>query len=190
MTTFPLHTPDTAPEGSRTTLAAAAKAWGFVPNLHAVLAESPVALVSYDTLFGLIGESSLSPLEAQVAFLTVSVFHGCEYCTMGHTYLARSVGIPEDEIQRLRAGTLPQDPHLAALSRFVTVVLQTRGRAGAAAVDGFLAAGFSQANVLDVVTVIATKTISNYVNHLTGTPKEAFMADPSFAWTAPAIAAE
>lgn len=49
----------------------------------------------------------------------------------------------------------------------------------------FLEAGFTRANVLDVVTVIATKTISNYTNHLTHTPKEAFMADPALAWRAP-----
>jgi hypothetical protein len=39
--------------------------------------------------------------------------------------------------------------------------------------------------VLEVITVIATKTISNYANHLTGTPKESFMADPALAWTSP-----
>jgi hypothetical protein len=49
----------------------------------------------------------------------------------------------------------------------------------------FLEAGFTRANVLDVVTVIATKTISNYTNHLTHTPKEAFMADAALAWCAP-----
>ncbi len=31
--------------------------------------------------------------------------------------------------------------------------------------------------MLEVVTIAATKTISNYANHITHTPKEAFMAD-------------
>ena len=47
----------------------------------------------------------------------------------------------------------------------------------------FLGAGFTKRNVLEVVLVVATKTISNYVNHIAHTPNDAFMADT--AWTAP-----
>ncbi len=86
MTTFTLHTVETAPEGSKAQLAAATKAWGFTPTLHATLAESPAALIGYDTLFGLVAQSTLTPQEQQVAFLTMTVFSGCAYCTMGHTY--------------------------------------------------------------------------------------------------------
>jgi AhpD family alkylhydroperoxidase len=184
MTRFDLHTPDTAPEGSKAQLAATTKAWGFTPKLHAIMAESPAALIGYDTLFGLVGQSSLTPVEQQVAFLTVSVFHGCAYCTMGHTYLARAAGMDEAVLGALRDGDLPADPKLAALAQFTRAVVETRGMAGDAAVEPFLAAGFTKANVLDVVGIIATKTISNYTNHLTHTPKEAFMADPALAWTA------
>ena len=184
MTRFDIHTTDTAPEASRATLAAVAAAWGFVPKLQATLAESPAALIGYDTLFGLVAKSTLTAQEQQVAYLTINVFHGCEYCTMGHTWLARAAKLDEAEIQSLRAGQLPADARLAALSRFAGLFLQTRGHAGDAAVDAIVAAGFSRANVLDVVAIIAAKTLSNYTNHLTHTPREAFMSDPSLAWTA------
>ncbi len=189
MTDFTLHTPDTAPEGSREALAAVTKAWGFTPTLHAILAESPVALIAYDTLFGMIGQTTLTAQEQQVAFLTMTVLSGCEYCTMGHTYLSRVVQLPESEIAALREGRLPADARLAALSRFTGQVIETRGFAGDAAVAAFLAAGFTRANVLEVVTVLATKVISTYTNHLAHTPKEAFMSDPAFAWVAQARAA-
>ena len=52
--------------------------------------------------------------------------------------------------------------------------MRERGFVGDAAVDAFLAAGFTRANVLEVVAIAATKTISNYTNHLTGTPFDAF----------------
>jgi AhpD family alkylhydroperoxidase len=192
MTRFELHSVETAPEGAKAALAAVTKAWGFTPKLQATLAESPAALIGYDTLFGLVAQSTLTPVEQQVAFQVVNVFHGCEYCTMGHTYLSRAAGMEEATVQALRAGELPADPKLAALARFTRAVVEARGHAGDAAVDAFVAAGFTRANVLEVVTVIATKTISNYTNHLTHTPKESFMSDPSLAWTAsPArIAAE
>jgi AhpD family alkylhydroperoxidase len=192
MTRFDIHTVDTAPAGSQAPLAAVAKAWGFTPKLHAILAESPAALIGYDTLFGLVAQSTLSPVEQQVAYQAINVFHGCEYCTMGHTYLSRAAGMDEAAIAALRADKAPGDPRHAALWSFARAVVESRGHAGDAAVDAFIAAGFTRANVLEVVTIIATKTISNYTNHLTHTPKEAFMSDPALAWAAPArrIAAE
>jgi AhpD family alkylhydroperoxidase len=180
--TFTLHTIETAPQESKPLLEAASRAWKFIPKLNAILAESPIALEAYESLFRLVGKSSLSPIEQQVAFLAVSVFHGCEYCTAGHTYLAHSAGVPKPVVEALRRGTKLPDQHLEALRRFVTEVLQTRGAAGDAAVEAFLNAGFTRAHVLETVVVIATKTISNYVNHLTHTPLETFMSDPALRW--------
>jgi AhpD family alkylhydroperoxidase len=188
MTTFDLHTVETAPEGSKAQLAAVTKAWGFTPKLHAILSESPAALIGYDTLFGLVAQSSLTPIEQQVAYQAINVFHGCEYCTMGHTYLSRAAGMDEADVQALRANRAPAEAKHAALWGFARAVVETRGHAGDAAVQAFLDAGFTRANVLDVVVIAATKTISNYTNHLTHTPKEAFMADPALAWSAKAVA--
>lgn len=185
MTRFALHTAETAPEGSRARLAEVRKAWGFVPTLHATLAESPAALEGYDTLFGLVGRSSLAPAEQQVVFLAVSVFHGCEYCVAGHTYLARAARLADAAIEALREGVAIADPRLQALRDFAEAVVRERGLVGDAAVDAFIGAGFTRANVLEVVTIVATKTISNYVNHITHTPKESFMGDAALAWTAP-----
>lgn len=186
MIRFDLHTAQTAPEASKPLLAQVKSAWGFVPTLHATLAESPVALEAYDTLFGLVGRSSFTPAEQQVAYQAINVFHGCEYCTAGHTFLSRKAGVPEDAIQALRNEQPIADARLQALRVFAEAVVRERGMVGDAAVAAFLAAGFTRAQVLEVVTIVATKTISNYTNHLTHTPKEVFMADPALAWTAPA----
>jgi AhpD family alkylhydroperoxidase len=185
MTTFTAHTLDTAPEGSKAKLAEVQKAWGFLPKLHGNLAESPVALEAYDTLFGLVAKSTLSPIEQQVAYQAINVFHECEYCTAGHTYLSRMVKMDEAAISALRNNTPIADARLQALRVFAESVVRERGFVGDAAVDAFLAAGFTRANVLEVVTIAATKTISNYTNHITHTPNEAFMADPSLGWVSP-----
>jgi AhpD family alkylhydroperoxidase len=185
MATFTTHTLETAPEGSKARLAEVQKAWGFIPQLHGNLAESPVALEAYDTLFGLVGKSMLSPIEQQVAYQAINVFHECEYCVAGHTYLSRQVGMDEQAVQALRNSSPIANARLEALRMFAEAVVRERGFVGDAAVDAFLAAGFTKANVLEVVTIVATKTISNYANHINHTAKEAFMADPAFAWTAP-----
>jgi AhpD family alkylhydroperoxidase len=182
MTTFTVHTIDTAPDVSKPTLDATRKAWGFVPTLHGILAESPATLNAYDSLFGLVGQSSFTPAEQQVVYLAVNVMHECEYCVAGHTYLARLAHLDETAIQALRRGTTIDDARLQALRLFTEAVVRERGFVGDAAVDAFIAAGFSKAKVLEVVLVISTKTISNYVNHIAHTPKEAFMSDPALAW--------
>ncbi|MBX9796957.1 carboxymuconolactone decarboxylase family protein [Sphingomonas sp.] len=185
MAQFTIHDEQTAPEGSKALIAAQRKAWGFLPKLQATLAESPVALEAYGTLFNLVGQSTLTPVEQQVAYQAINVFHECEYCTAGHTYLSRNAGVPEDAIQAIRSGAPIADARLQALRVFAETVARERGFAGDAAVDAFIAAGFTRANVLEVVTVIATKTISNYTNHLTHTPLEDFMGDPALRWVAP-----
>jgi AhpD family alkylhydroperoxidase len=185
MNAFTIHTVETAPEAAKAKLAQVEKGWGFIPTLHGTLAESPETLEAYDTLFGLVSKTSLTPQEQQVAFLAVSVLHECEYCTMGHTYLGRAAKLDEQAIAALRGGTPIANAKLQALRVFTETVVRERGFAGDAAVEAFLAAGFTRQNLLEVVTVIATKTISNYVNDLTHTPKESFMADAALAWVAP-----
>jgi AhpD family alkylhydroperoxidase len=185
MTTFTVHTIESAPEAAKATLGEVKKAWGFVPTLHGMLAESPAAVTAYDTLFALAGKTGLSPAEQQVAYLAASVFHECEYCVAGHTYVGRLVKLDESAIQALRNGTPIPDTRLQALRLFTETVIRERGHAGDAAVDAFIAAGFTKANVMDVLVIIAAKTISNYANHLAHTPQEAFMADPAFGWVAP-----
>ena len=185
MTIFTSYTLENAPEGSKEKLAQVKAAWGFVPKLHGNLAESPVALEAYDTLFGLVAKSTLRPVEQQVAYQAINVFHECEYCTAGHTYLSRMVKMDEAAIQALRNGKPIPDARLEALRVFAQAVVRERGFVGDATVEAFMAAGFTKANVLEVVTIAATKTISNYTNHITRTEKESFMADAALEWTAP-----
>lgn len=185
MATFTVHSMDTAPEASKSKLEEVKKAWGFVPTLHGTLAESPVALEAYDTLFGLVAKSSFSPAEQQVAYLAINVFNECEYCTAGHTYLARAAKLDEAAIQALRSGAPIANEHLQALRLFAEAVVRDRGFVGDAIVEAFLAAGFTKAQVLEVVVIAATKTMSNYVNHITHTPLESFMADPALRWVSP-----
>lgn len=187
MTQFTVHTLDTAPAASKPLLEQTLGAWGFIPNLHAALAESPVALGAYNALFSAItDQSSLDAREQQVAFQAVNVLHGCEYCTAGHTFLSRAAKLPEEAIAALRDGKpIEGHPRYEALRQFTEAVVRERGSAGDDAVYRFLAAGFTRAQVLEVVVIVACKTISNYTNHLTHTHHESFMADPALKWIAP-----
>jgi AhpD family alkylhydroperoxidase len=183
MARFPTHTPETAPEGAGATLAGIKAGWGFVPNLHAKLAEAPVALDAYGQLFDAVGKTSLTPAEQQVAFLTVSAIHECEYCVAGHSMLAKGAGLDAAAIEALREGGRLSDPRLEALRSFTAALVNLRGRVPPGETEAFLAAGFSSRQALELLVAVAAKTISNYANHLTGTPLDGFMAKT--AWVAP-----
>lgn len=185
MRNFIVHGTETAPTNSRPLLEKSRKEWGFIPTLHGILAESAPTLEAYQTLFALGQRSSLSPAEQQVVYIAVSAMHGCEYCVAGHTYLGRMSKLDEAALQALRSGTVIPVARLQALRLFAEAVVRERGHVGDAGVATFLAAGFTKAQVLEVVLIVSCKTISNYVNHIAHTPKEGFMSDPALAWTAP-----
>ena len=65
--------------------------------------------------------------------------------------------------------------------RFTEDMVETRGWVSEEGVDEFLRAGFTQAQVLEVVLGVAFKTMSNFTNHLVGTPLDG--AFEAFAWS-------
>lgn len=187
MSNFPVHTIDTAPEASKPILDSVAKAWNMVPNLHAVLAESPTALQAYTTLFGIFEGSTLGPIERQVVYLVNNFENECRYCMAGHSVLARMAGADPATIAALRDGRPLDDARLEALRLFTTAVVRQRGVVAPDAVDAFLAAGFTRPNLLEVIVGTAVKTISNYTNHIAETPLDPFMKDT--VWTPPSRSA-
>jgi AhpD family alkylhydroperoxidase len=185
MQAFHVHDIDTAPQASKSLLERSKKEWGFIPKLHGILAESAPTLEAYVTLLALGAQSSFTPAEQQVVYLAVSALHACEYCVAGHTYLGRAAKLDESAIEALRSGSPIPDSKLQALRTFAETVVQLRGWVGDEALAAFLRAGYSRAQALEVVLIIAAKTISNYANHITHTPKEGFMSDPKLSWVAP-----
>ncbi|WP_186017879.1 carboxymuconolactone decarboxylase family protein [Burkholderia gladioli] len=186
MSHFPAYTIDTAPAASRATLEATKKAFGFLPNLQAHMAESPELLAGYSALWDLFSKSTLTPQEQQVVYLSANFENDCHYCMAGHSTLARMVGMTPESIAALRAGTDLPEAKLEALHRFATLVVRERGFVPEADVEAFLAAGYTRQNVLEVILGVATKVMSNYTNHVVHTEYDAFMKGNE--WTKPAQA--
>lgn len=187
MSTFTLHTPDTAPAESRPLLEKSQAAFGMVPGLHAVMAESPQHLEAYQTLHGLFEETSLGVTERNVVWLTINVEHACHYCVPAHTGIARSQGVDDGVIAALREARPLDDARLETLRQFTLKVVRQRGHVDQADIDAFIAAGFTRRNVLDVILGVAQKVMSNYVNHIADTPVDAPFA--RFEWTPPSARA-
>lgn len=178
---YTVHTPESAPEGAKPTLAAAEKAYGFLPNLLAVMAEAPALLKGYATLSKIFEESSFSPTERQVVLLTTSYQNECSYCMAAHSAIAGMQKVPEDVVQAIRNGKPIADAKLEALRRFTASFVAKRGWPTEADVEALHAAGYSKAQALEVVLGVGLKTLSNYANHVAETPLDA--AFKPLAWS-------
>ncbi len=183
MYSFNIHTPESAPADAKPVMEQIKKVISFVPNLYGVLAESPAALNGYATLSGLFDKSSFTPVEKQVVLLSVSFENGCDYCMAAHSAIAKMQGASDEVVQALRAGKPVQNQKLEALGQFTRRVVQNRGRLSKQDVQLFLAAGYSKAQLLDVMLGVAMKTLSNYTNHIAETPLDS--AFESLRWEHP-----
>jgi uncharacterized peroxidase-related enzyme len=170
MTTFPVHSSETAPEGSKPILAAAQKKFGFVPNLIRVMAEAPAAAEAYTTVMGIFESSSLSDAEKQTVLLSASLANGCDYCMAAHSTIATMKRVPVQIIEALRAGATLPDTRLDALAVLTRSVVETRGWPSETAKEAFFAAGYGASEYLEVIVGVTVKTLSNYVNHAADTP--------------------
>ena len=183
MTTFTIHTADSAPAESKEQLETTQQRKGLIPNLYGVLAEAPIALEAYDTLANLLMRSSFTPTERHVVWFTINAYHDCHYCMAAHTLLAKGEKVPEDVIETARAVGSYEDPKLEALRVFTLNLVENRGWTSPEGLEAFLAAGFTKQNVLESLVVIAHKVLSNYTNHIVNTPVDDVFKQ--FTWTKP-----
>ncbi len=188
MTSFPIHTADTAPAESKPLLESAGNLRGRIPNLYGVLAEAPIAVEAYLMFADLMMRSSFTPTERHVVWFTLNAYHGCHYCMAAHTLMAKGEKVPDEVIDTARAVQPYEDPKLEALRGFTLKLADSRGQVSPEEVDRFLAAGYSRQNVLEIIVAISHKVLSNYTNHITHTPVDD--AFERYVWTAPSSTTE
>ena len=166
---------ETAEPHVRETLEATKKQIGMIPNMYLRMATSPGAFDTYR--FGyerFRKDSGFTPAEQEVVFLAISTENGCEYCVAAHSVIAdTSSKVAKGVTDAIRNGSQVPDAKLGALTEFTRAMLRTRGRPSREDVAAFVAAGYSERQILEVILAIAVKTISNYTNHVFDTPVDA-----------------
>ena len=173
MTDFPVHTMESAPEGSKAALRQLHSAFGMIPNLIGAMATSPVLINSLVGLFGNVHGGSFSEAQVQVVLLTDAVANASAWAVAFHTTLALKEGIGPADVLAIREGRLPRDGKLAALSGLAKTMIEKRGRLDDEDLDRFLAAGFGKDHALEVIAAVAASTITNYTGNITKPPLDA-----------------
>lgn len=168
MTNFTVPTRGEVSENNQAIFDNLQKGLGFVPNLFAYYAKNETALGDYLALQN--RKSTLKAKEREVINLVTSQINGCRYCQSAHTVMGKMNGFTDEQVIELRKGSASFDTKLNALVKFTASVVENRGRATEESKEAFFAAGYTEANLIDVVIIIGDKIISNYIHNLTGLP--------------------
>lgn len=157
-----------APEASHALFDAVEKQLGVVPNLFLLLGSSPAALSGFLGLNGALGKALDAKTRERIA-LAVAEANGCDYCLSAHTYLGLNLAkIDEAEIALNRKGHSGDAKADAAVS-FAAKVVAARGRVPDADIAAVRAAGFTDAQVVEIVALVAVNVLTNYLNNVART---------------------
>jgi alkylhydroperoxidase family enzyme len=173
MTTFPINTLQSAPEGSKPALQQLQSAFGMIPNILGAMSTSPVLINSLVGLFGKVHGGSFAEAQVQIVLLTDAVTNRSKWAVAFHTTLALKEGIEPSDVEAIRQGRLPKDSKYAALSALAKTMIEKRGHLADEEIDHFFAAGFGRDHLLEVIAAVAASTITNYTGSITKPPVEA-----------------
>jgi AhpD family alkylhydroperoxidase len=182
MQAFPVHTIESAPEQSKPSLEMLQGAFGMIPNIAGAMSTSPVLIGSLVALFQKVHGGSFSEEQIQILLLTNAVTNACTWAVAFHTALALKEGVDPADVKAIRERHTPRNPKNAALSALARTLIEKRGRLDDPDVSRFLQAGFDNAHLLEVISVVAASTITNYTGNVTKPPVEA--AFEAYAWSA------
>jgi len=141
------------------------KTVGFVPNLFATYAHSDNALKNFLDFSN--APSSLKAKEKEAVNLAVSEVNACEYCLSAHTAIAGMNGFNADQILELRAGKASFDSKLDALARLAKNITENRGNTSPEVLENFFNEGWTKENLVDTISLVGEKTITNYLHKTT-----------------------
>ena len=165
MDKFKIPQDEKIPEQNQRILDELKMAFGFIPNVYAFIAYSPVALKSY--LHFTREKTSLTDKEAEAIYLATSQVNECLYCLSAHTFMAKAIGFTEDQIIELRKGKVTFDSRLNVLTALTREIVEKRGKIGEENLKNFYAAGYKNENLVDVILLISQVMVTNFVNNIT-----------------------
>jgi uncharacterized peroxidase-related enzyme len=150
------------------TLDAIQKKLGTLPNMFRTLAHSPAALQAYVQLAAAAAGGRFDAARRERIALAVGEANDCGYCVAAHGALGAMAGLDDAQIEAARAarGADAKETAVLALAR---AIVDQRGHVDVAALDAFKAAGFGDAEILEVLVNVVLNVFTNYTNHLART---------------------
>ena len=158
--------PQTATGDAKNLLDAVQSQLGITPNFIRVLANSPKALEGFLGLYGALSSISIGkPTQERIA-LAIAEGNGCQYCVSAHTAIGRGAGLSNEEMALNRQGT-SNDTKAAAVVAFAKALNTNMGDITTGEFDAARSAGLSDAEIVEVITVVALNIFTNILGKAT-----------------------
>lgn len=167
-----------APAASQPLLEAVKKKLGVAPNLFRLVATSTAALTGYLNLSAALEKGALPAQTRERIALAVAEINGCGYCLSAHAYIAKNLAKLDDaEIAANRNGA-SNDATADAAVRFAARVATARGHVSDADLQAVRQAGFSDAQIVEIVLHVALNTFTNHINEVAQTEIDFPVVEP------------
>ncbi len=162
-----LLTKETAPEKSKKVLEEIGQGGARIINIFKVMANSPVVLKSFIEFHKVLAESNLEPDLIERIAIRLAVMNSCEYCLAAHSYSGSKI-LSQEEILLNREGKSADAKSQAALD-FAASVMKNSGKISDEDFEKIKNAGFSDGEILEIVTVVSLNFLTNAINNVSGT---------------------
>ena len=169
--------PEQVPADSKPALDAFTKSIGFTPNMLATFALSPIAFNAWATLRGSLSKA-LDLKTRESISLAVSEVNGCNYCLAVHSFGAKHAKMSADDIILARKGHAT-DPKRDAAVQFARKVIETRGKVGDADLKAVRDAGYTDANIMEIIALVAVYSLTNFFNNVFDPEKDHPAVEPA-----------
>jgi uncharacterized peroxidase-related enzyme len=159
--------PDRATGKTRELLIAVQISVGMIPNMIRTMANSPAVLEGYLKFRSTLACGRLSArLREQIA-LAVAAANDSQYCLSAHTAGGKSIGLSEADLIACRRFA-SDDPQEEAALQFALRIVMTRGEASGREVERVRKAGFSDAEIAEIIANVGLNIFANYFNKVAG----------------------
>jgi uncharacterized peroxidase-related enzyme len=146
------------------------KAIGNVPNTFAAIgAHGPAALKAVLSADAVLAAGTLSKRDQETIKLVLSAVAGCDYCVAAHSLLGKLAGLKPDELTKIRNGEPTGDAKRDVLIRFVRKIALTSGTVSDSDFAAIKAAGYSDAQLVEISLAFATNVFTNVFNRINDT---------------------
>jgi uncharacterized peroxidase-related enzyme len=141
---------------------------GGCPNIFRTMAHSPAALEGLLGFSQALSGTTLSAADRERIALLAAQLNNCGYCLSAHSMLGGMAGLSPEAIGAARKGDA-SDPKTKAILTIAAELITKRGRVPNDQLESARAAGVSDAQLVEIVAVVALNLFTNYFNHFAST---------------------
>jgi uncharacterized peroxidase-related enzyme len=141
------------------------KQLGVIPNMFRLIGNSPAGLEAFLGFTHAMNKTLDGKMRARIA-LAVAQVNGCDYCLSAHSYLGSNMArLDAAELAANRHGH-SNDTKADPAIRFARKVAETRGKVTNLDIETVMAAGYTDAQIVEIVLVVAVNFLTNLVNNV------------------------